>query len=410
MEINQTPLNPAYPRITYHVCVKMVGKLVGFASVGLQEVDDMAAETAARFWRASVEGQIRDPLSFLWGVARHVVQESIRKKQADRHRPFSLEMPSPVDAPDEDSSVLTGEFIDRLREKASQRERDVLAYMAEANKHRNSEFAAELGMTSRAFTVAKNRLKRRARFLHAQMVAETLPSRGRFPTLEQQSRLLALARTRRERADFRLQLLLRAQDAVLRMSPEFFYRGLRHFSWAYDPLSQPLPPILFDNKSSVPDCKTPAPLFYKPIAPIPPSQDPSGDPLFVATFQFAICRQGALSDPDDEEEFLQWCKNIRDCALQYLLIEDDGIVFSLLLALQEIIRFRLWDLFPQARDATIDILAQTIPFFRNGQSRRDMSDLILGLSRAKWSMMPSVFCIGRQAFPPTPCYGDADRL
>lgn len=385
MDFNQNPLSAEYPDVTYHGCVSVVRKLLnGSSSFRLQDLDDFAAETANRFWLASLARRIEHPWSFLYGVAKNVIRETIRQRQRDHSLNLDfLDVPDIPPASDEDLPLLQDEFLWRLQNEASPRELTVLPYLYDAGKHKNSENAAKLAMSSRAFTVAKNRLKKRATLLHARMVAETFPFPGDVPTLEQRSRLLALARTPRERADFRIRLVLCCQTAAFERRSVHTMHGLSEVSYLH------FFPLIKNEKPGLVHRDVLFPMLYHPSTTLGLPNTCPGDLEFIATVLFAWYRLRLLYwSPSCDDEFFSWCKNVRDCAYYSLLMGNDRPALSILKGVKEVVKSWSYRFSAHSLKSAIEILAQTIPFFDPTEQRQQASDFFRNFSdyaRRRWN-------------------------
>lgn len=207
----------------YHFCLRVLQKLTRGRPIGIREAEDLANDAAFRFARSTSPDKTANPRAFLYGICRNIYRESCRAATRENQFLHFDEIPDIQNAPDDESvTPLTDEFVDQLKRRLKPKQLGILRELMFPEGRKRKEIAADVGMAESTFSEAVRRLTEKAHTLHAEMVFENAQAihsvsgdSAERHTLE--TRHLSLARTPRERRDFRLQLaILRMWSASLR--------------------------------------------------------------------------------------------------------------------------------------------------------------------------------------------------
>ena len=194
------------PHDTYRYSLRVVRKILRGTSVGVQDADDIANDTAMRFWNSDNPDKMKNPRAFITGIARNVYREAIREEIRQRKAYRFAEIPAVPSSGTESLPPLSGEFLDRLLARATKNEHAILRELMFPEGRTRREIAKDLNKSETAFSEAIRRITEKSNVLHGEMVAAALDGLVSTPPLQSQSLLLGLARTPGERMDFRIRI------------------------------------------------------------------------------------------------------------------------------------------------------------------------------------------------------------
>lgn len=214
--MHRTTILDFSPERSFSMSVRIMSHILRGRSIDIHDADDLASVVAFRFEVARGKGRIKgNPLAFLRGIARNVYRETLRAKNRQIRTIFGAEIPEMSHEDDEEIHPVKAEFISRLQESLSPNERSIMPDFVWPGDRLWKEIAEQHGKSESAFSEAVRRLCTKAELLHRTMATETLGGILGVPTADAQDRLIGLARTPRERSDFRLRLVEVCQSLAI---------------------------------------------------------------------------------------------------------------------------------------------------------------------------------------------------